>query len=201
MIRVRAAGLVLTAAYLSFIGWMLLRPHYVAWVPAPNLRPLGTIRADLGMGPGEAARRISAGLGLLAPLGVLLPMAGGRVRGSGVASFIRTVFAGLMASLAVEFTQTIVPGQLFDVDALLLNTAGVALAHLLVVPAVRRRLRAHDKRRSEPPEGPLGSRKTPRTSRPFWATAPPRSSRVSQGRISRTPQGRTPRTSRVEIAP
>jgi glycopeptide antibiotics resistance protein len=138
--RVRAAGLLLTAAYLVLIGWMLLRPHYVAWVPSPNLRPLGTIRDDLAMGPVEAARRLGAGLGLLAPLGVLLPMAGGRAEASGLASFVRTVFAGLMVSMLVEFTQTMVPGQLFDVDALILNTVGVAAAHLLVVPAVRRRL-------------------------------------------------------------
>ncbi len=141
MFRVRAGGLLLTAAYLSFVAWLLLRPHYAAWVPAPNLRPLATIRSDLAAGPLPAARRIGEGLGMLAPLGVLLPMAGGRVDTPGFTSFARTVFAGLMVSLSLEFTQTVVPGQLFDVDALLLNTAGVALAHLLVVPAARRRLR------------------------------------------------------------
>lgn len=141
MLKVRAAGLLLTAAYLAFVGWLLLRPHYVAWVPAPNLRPLDTIRADLAMSPLQAARRIGAGVGLLAPLGVLLPMAGAQVRAAGFASFARTVFAALMVSLALEFTQTLVPGQLFDVDALLLNTVGVAVAYLLVVPAARRHLR------------------------------------------------------------
>jgi glycopeptide antibiotics resistance protein len=141
ILRVRAAGLLLTAAYLAFIGWMLLQPHYVTWVPAPNLQPLSTIRDDLALGPVEAARRLGEGLGLLAPLGVLLPMAGGRADTSGFASFARTVFAGLMVSISLEFTQTMVPGQLFDVDALLLNTAGVALAHLLIVPPTRRRLR------------------------------------------------------------
>lgn len=141
MYRMRAAGLLLTAAYLAFAAWLLLRPHYVAWVPPPNLQPFGTISADLRMGAGPAARHLLAGLALLAPLGFLLPMAGGRVETSGVASFVRTVFAGLMVSMSVEFTQTMVPGQLFDVDALILNTAGVALAHLLVVPAVRRGLR------------------------------------------------------------
>ncbi|WP_405586671.1 VanZ family protein [Streptomyces sp. NBC_01190] len=144
MIRVRAAGLLLTAAYLAFVGWMLLRPHYVAWVPSPNLRPLGTIRADLAMGPGEAAQRIGAGLSLLAPLGVLLPMAGGRIRAGGVTSFARTVFAALMVSLSLEFTQTLVPGQLFDVDALLLNTLGVAVVHVLLVPRGRRWLRLRE---------------------------------------------------------
>lgn len=33
------------------------------------------------------------------------------------------------------------PGQVVDVDSLLLNTTGVALAHLLVVPMCRARLR------------------------------------------------------------
>ena len=141
MIRVRAAGLLLTAAYLCFVAWLLLRPHYAAWVPAPNLRPLATIRSDVASGPLAAARRLGEGLGLLAPLGVLLPMAGGRVDVPAFTSFARTVFAGLMVSLSLEFTQTLVPGQLFDVDALLLNTMGVAAAHLLVVPGVRRRLR------------------------------------------------------------
>ncbi|MDJ0340483.1 VanZ family protein [Streptomyces sp. H10-C2] len=134
-------GLVLTAAHLSFVGWLMLRPHYVPWVAAPNLRPFGTIRADLQMEPFEAARRLLEGLLLLAPLGVLLPMAGGRIRSPSAGSFARTVFAGLMVSLSLEFLQTVVPGQIFDVDALLLNTAGVALAYLAIVPAARRMLR------------------------------------------------------------
>jgi glycopeptide antibiotics resistance protein len=150
MFRVRAAGLLLTAAYLAFIGWLLLRPHYVTWVPAPNLRPFDTIRTDLAMGPADAVRRISEGLALIAPLGVLLPLAGGRVHTSGVTSFVRTVFAGMMVSLSVEFLQTMVPGQLFDVDALLLNTAGVALAHLLVVPPARCTLRRRAAERPAP---------------------------------------------------
>ncbi len=152
VMRVRAVGIVLTAAYLVFVGWMLLRPHAVAWVPAPNLRPFSTIHDDLAMGPVQAARRLGAGLGLLAPLGVLLPMAGGRAETSAYASFARTVFAGLMVSMSVEFAQTMVPGQLFDVDALLLNTAGVALAHVLVVPAARRRLRGAARQTAAPGE-------------------------------------------------
>lgn len=135
--KVRAVGLVLAAFHLALVGWLMLRPHLLPWVDAPNLRPFATIRSDLALGPAQAARRIGAGLALLAPLGVLLPMAGGRVRVSAPGSFARTVFAGLMFSLALEFAQTGVPGQIFDVDALLLNTAGVALAHLAVVPAAR----------------------------------------------------------------
>lgn len=138
----------LAAAYLALVGWLVLRPQYVPWVAAPNLRPFATIRADLAMPGLEGARRLGEGLGLLAPLGLLLPMAGARVYVSGVVSFFRTVFAALMVSLVVEFVQTVVPGQIFDVDALLLNTAGVALAYLVVVPVTRRWLR----RRGAPAE-------------------------------------------------
>lgn len=152
--KVRAVGLVLAAAYLVFIGWLMLRPHYVPWVDAPNLQPLASIRADLALDdPWLASRRLGAGLALLAPLGVILPMAGGRVLVSGLGSFARTVFAGLMVSLSLEFLQTVVPGQIFDVDALLLNTAGVTLAYLAVVPAVRHRLRRRARVAQRHPQG------------------------------------------------
>lgn len=123
------------------VGWLTLRPLDVMWVTASNFTPLAGIRADLALGAAEAVRRIGEGLLLLAPLGVLLPLAGGRLRVSPWASLARTVAAGAMISLAIELLQTGVPGQVVDVDSLLLNTAGVALAHVVVVPAVRHRLR------------------------------------------------------------
>ncbi|MEU3463659.1 VanZ family protein [Streptomyces sp. NPDC006733] len=163
ILKARVLGLTLTAVHLALVGWLLLRPHYVPWVAAPNLRPLGTIRADLAMSPFEAARRLLAGLLLLAPLGVLLPMTGGRISAPGAVSFARTVFAGLMVSLSLEFLQTVVPGQIFDIDALLLNTAGVALAHLAVVPAARRRLRRRGIRAGARPEPRARSQGSPPT--------------------------------------
>lgn len=77
--RVRVAGGVLLVAHLALVAWITLRPLDVPWVSAANLRPFAGLRADLALGPEVAARRIAAGLGLLAPLGVLLPMAGGRL--------------------------------------------------------------------------------------------------------------------------
>lgn len=141
VIRFRAAGLALLLAHLLFVGWLTLRPLDVPWTTAANLRPFAGIRADLALAPAEAARRIGEGLLLLAPLGILLPMAGGRLRVSPWASLARTVAAGALISMAIELGQTGVPGQVVDVDSLLLNTAGVALAHLLVVPLSRARLR------------------------------------------------------------
>lgn len=141
VIRFRAAGVTLLLAHLLLVAWLTLRPLDVLWVTAANLEPFAGIKADLALGPVEAARRIGEGLLLLAPLGVLLPMAGGKLMVSPLASLARTVAAGAFLSLAIELLQTGVPGRVLDVDSLLLNTAGVTIAHLLVVPAGRARLR------------------------------------------------------------
>jgi glycopeptide antibiotics resistance protein len=146
-IRIRATGIVLLVAHLVFVAWFTLRPLNVPWVMPANLHPFAGIRGDLELGWPEAARRIGAGLALLAPLGVLLPLAHGRLHASPLASLIRTVTAGALLSLAIELLQTGVPGQVVDVDSLLLNTAGVALAHTAVVPAVRAQLRHRSERR------------------------------------------------------
>ncbi|GAB2723782.1 VanZ family protein [Streptomyces bullii] len=136
-IRIRVTGGVLLVAHLAFVAWLTLRPLDVPWVMPANLRPFAGIRADLALGWPEAARRIGEGLALLAPLGVLLPMAGGRLAVSRLGSLLRTVAAGALLSLGIELLQTGVPGQVVDVDSLFLNTAGVALVHLAVVPAGR----------------------------------------------------------------
>ncbi|MET7860234.1 VanZ family protein [Streptomyces sp. NPDC005318] len=173
VIRFRAVGVFLLLAHLLLVGWLTLRPLDVPWMTAANLRPLAGIRADLALGPAEAAHRIGSGLLLLAPLGVLLPIAGGRLLVSPWASLARTVAAGALISLAIELAQTGVPGQVVDVDSMLLNTVGVGLAHLLVVPMGRRRLRRR------------GQERVGRVPRPR----------------EETPQGSTPTISRVGIAP
>ncbi|WP_328300449.1 VanZ family protein [Streptomyces sp. NBC_00435] len=143
-LRIRLLAGVLLAAHLLLVGWLMLRPLDVPWSPAANLTPLEGIRADLAYGPLEAVRRIGPGLALLAPLGVLLPLLSGRVEFSPLAtwsSLVRTAAAGALVSVGVEMLQTAVPGQVVDVDSVLLNTLGVMLAHLVVVPALRARLR------------------------------------------------------------
>ena len=175
-IRLRATGIVLLVAHLVFVAWVTLRPLDVPWVMPANLHPFAGIRADLRLGPAEAARRIGEGLGLLAPLGVLLPLAHGRLRVSPLASLIRTVAVGALLSLAIELLQTGVPGQVPDVDSLLLNTMGVGLAHAAVVPAARAWLR----RRSA---GRQGAAMRP------------------DGEAAEAAQGRTPTIPRVGIAP
>lgn len=146
-IRVRVAGGVLLVAHLAFVAWLMLRPLDVPWVMPANLHPFAGIRADLALGPREAAHRIGEGLALLAPLGVLLPMVHGRLRVSPLASLIRTAAAGALISLGIALLQTGVPGRVVDVDSILLNTVGVIVAQLAVVPAARARLRRQRARR------------------------------------------------------
>ncbi|WP_129307186.1 VanZ family protein [Streptomyces sp. L2] len=177
-VRVRAAGGVLLVVHLAFVAWLMLRPLDVPWVTPPNLHPLAGIRADLALGRSEAARRIGEGLALLAPLGVLLPMAHGRLTGSRLASLVRTTAAGALVSVGIALLQTGVPGRIVDVDSVLLNTVGVAAAHLVVVPVGRSWLL---RRRCARDGGATSGRTT-----------------VFQ---EETAQGRTPTIPRVGIAP
>ncbi|MFJ7587384.1 VanZ family protein [Streptomyces sp. NPDC097617] len=143
-LRLRLLAGVLLAAHFVVVGWLTLRPLDVPWAAAANLTPLEGISADLALGPLEAARRIGEGLALLAPLGVLLPLISGRLAPSALSawsSLTRTAAAGALASVCIEMLQTAVPGQVVDVDSVLLNTLGVVLAHVAVVPALRSRLR------------------------------------------------------------
>ncbi|MGC9535483.1 VanZ family protein [Streptomyces sp. UG1] len=159
-IRIRATGGVLLLAHLAFVAWLTLRPLDVPWVTPANLQPFAGIRADLDLGWQEAARRITEGLALLAPLGVLIPMTHGRLTASPLGSLVRTAAAAALISLAIELLQTGVPGQIVDVDSLLLNTLGVALAHATIVPAARRHLRRRSERAQHPasPQGPAQGR-------------------------------------------
>ncbi|MFJ2820168.1 VanZ family protein [Streptomyces toxytricini] len=162
-LRLRLLGGALLVAHLLLVGWLTLRPLDVPWAAAANLTPFEGIRADLENGPVAAARRIGGGLALLAPLGVLLPLAGGSLAPSPLAawsSLVRTAAAGVLVSIGIEMLQSSVPGRVVDVDSVLLNTVGVVLAHLAVVPAARARLRRTRAARAEASQG-----STPRIAR------------------------------------
>ncbi|MFG2228375.1 VanZ family protein [Streptomyces sp. NPDC048644] len=139
--RMRATGLLLLVVHLLIVGGLMLRPRTVPWVPAANVEPLASIAAELARGPWSALQSLGGSVLLLAPLGVLLPLSAGRLNVSSLVSLTRTVFAGAMISLTIEVLQSAVPGQVPDIDTVLLNTAGVALAHLAVVPRARAWLR------------------------------------------------------------
>ncbi|MEU0334772.1 VanZ family protein [Streptomyces sp. NPDC006193] len=174
--RIRVTGGVLLVVHLALVAWLMLRPLDVPWVLPPNLRPLAGIRADLALGWPQAAEPLGEGLALLAPLGVLLPMAHGRLAVSAPASLVRTAAAGALVSLGIALLQTDVPGRVVDVDSLLLNTAGVVVAHLVAVPAGRAWLRRRGLREPGAAGPPVGVQEEPA-------------------------QGRTPTIPRVGIAP
>ncbi|WP_323446361.1 VanZ family protein [Streptomyces yaizuensis] len=207
----RAVGVLLLLAHLLLVCWLTLRPLDVPWVTPANLELLAGIRADLELPPRDAALRLGGGLLLLAPLGVLLPLVSGRLMVSPVGSLARTVTAGALISLAIELLQTGVPGRVLDVDSLLLNTAGVMLAHLLVVPSARARLRRRRARLRD--RSPAASSAQPRPrfravaqSAPMAPLMPSPVRRPGSGggpllREEGSPPGPTPRISRVGIAP
>ncbi len=66
----------------------------------------------------------------------------------------------MLISLSIEMLQSAVPGRVVDVDSVLLNTVGVVLAHVAVVPALRARLR-----RSQQAQAELSQGSTPRIPR------------------------------------
>lgn len=180
------AGVVLLVLHLIAVWWFTLRPNAVPWVDAANLRPFTTIRAEFDDDPWSALRHIVESLFVLAPAGVLLPLVRGRVHASVAGSFARTVFAGSMLALVVELLKTAVPGQVADVDTMLLYILGIALAHLAVVPATRARLRGR-----RPPGLAAGAAHAEQ------AAGAEEAERAGDGAA----QGPTPRVPRVEIAP
>lgn len=174
-------GILLLVAHLLLLGWLAQRPLSVPWVAPANLRPFATIRADLAR-EADLAHAL-AGLGgellLLAPLGVLLPLAAGRLHRSLPGTCARTVFLGALISSGKVLLQSGVPGHVVNVDSVLLNTTGVALACLLVFPPLRARLR-----RNAAPPSPYGARE-----------------QDALPRREETGQGPTPRAARVGMAP
>ncbi|VAV97325.1 hypothetical protein MNBD_ACTINO01-20 [hydrothermal vent metagenome] len=99
------------------VGW--------AWV---NLVPFATISQQLGDGLTSGMRQLTGNLLLLVPLGFLLPVANPRFR-----QFRTTLVAAVAVSLGIEILQLTIsavvgfPYRVFDVDDLILNTAGAAL--------------------------------------------------------------------------
>ncbi|MFE4975254.1 VanZ family protein [Kitasatospora sp. NPDC056651] len=128
------AGLAGLTGHLALALWLVLRPLPVAWVYDANLTPLASLRSSTGW-------QVLGELLLLAPLGVLLPLAGGRLRAPWLPSFLRTTGASALLATALEFLSSWAPGHVLNVDHILLAVAGVAVTHLALVPGLRHLLR------------------------------------------------------------
>lgn len=158
------------------------------WVSPANLHPFASIQADLQAGPQAAVQGIGGELLLLAPLGLLLPLIGFRLHRGLLRTGPQMVLAGTLISLVLALLQTGVPGHVVNIDAAMLNAAGVPLAHLLFYPPLRAALR----------RGPADRSSTDR-SRTGAGRNPKEQTRI--GLREEGTQGATPRPSRVGMAP
>ncbi|MFE1263110.1 VanZ family protein [Streptomyces albogriseolus] len=94
-----------------------------------NLHPGRSLRAYLDQ-PAlrDAVKQIGGNILLGVPFGVLAPVVAPRTRG-----FLRILVLTAMVMLLVEVAQgALVTGRAFDIDDVILNTAGALLGYLLV---------------------------------------------------------------------
>ncbi|MEV6974352.1 VanZ family protein [Kitasatospora sp. NPDC093806] len=157
----RMVGLLGLTLHLALVGWLVLRPLPVAWVYDANLTPLGSLRSS-------SAGQVLGEIFLLAPLAVLLPLAGGRLRASWFLSFLRTTGASALLATALEFLSSWTPGHVLNVDHILLAVVGVAVTHLALVPAGRSLLL----RRAAAPRAPRAAAPSGRPSATTTAPVP-----------------------------
>ncbi|SEL09494.1 VanZ like family protein [Streptacidiphilus jiangxiensis] len=137
----RRLGLLLLGVHLTVLLWVTLRSTPSGWLADSNLTPFASVHAELAAGTGRAWLELLGGLLPLAPLGVLLPLAGGRRDAPLLGSFTRTLLAGGLAATGLEVLQTTLSLRLLNVDDILLACIGIALSHLAAVPAARAWLR------------------------------------------------------------
>ncbi len=132
----RPVAILLACAHLGAVIGVTLFPVPLDGTPFDlpygnvQLNPLGTIR--LLIDGSQSLRQLGGNLLLLAPMGVLVPIAWRASRSWG-----RTMLWGVAASLAIEvlqYTFGVLAGQFYrvvDVDDVLLNVAGVAAGRLV----------------------------------------------------------------------
>ncbi|QDV35871.1 VanZ family protein [Tautonia plasticadhaerens] len=111
-----------TAYLLALVELTLVRFHQDS--PEPNLVPMRTVAACCASGGRTMALNVAGNLALLAPVGVLLPLARpGRV------STAQVVLAASLLSGAIEAAQFAGGRRTADVDDLILNTIGALAAY------------------------------------------------------------------------
>ncbi|MGW4650833.1 VanZ family protein [Kitasatospora sp. NPDC004289] len=133
---VAARWLVLVAAFLASVAFAAALAR-VALVPVPgavgqvhsNLRPGDSLRHYLLHATTlDAARQVGGNVLLGAPFGLLLPVLWPKARG-----LFRVLLRTAALMLLVELVQgALITGRAFDVDDIILNTAGAVLGYLLL---------------------------------------------------------------------
>ncbi|MEV5427350.1 VanZ family protein [Streptomyces cellulosae] len=108
-----------------------------------NLHPGRSLRAYLDQ-PGlrDAVKQIGGNILLGVPFGVLAPVVAPRTRG-----FLRILVLTAVVMLLVEVAQgLLVTGRAFDIDDVILNTAGALLGYLLMGRRMSRAVHARRKK-------------------------------------------------------
>jgi glycopeptide antibiotics resistance protein len=108
-----------------------------------NLRPGDSLRAYLDQ-PAlrDAVKQIGGNLLLGVPFGVLVPVVAPRARG-----LLRVLLLTAAVMLLVEFAQgALVTGRAFDIDDVILNTAGALIGYLILGRRVGRAVHARKPR-------------------------------------------------------
>ncbi|MEV4231161.1 VanZ family protein [Streptomyces bobili] len=108
-----------------------------------NLRPGRSLRAYLDQPElRDAVKQIGGNLLLGVPFGVLVPVVAPRARG-----LVRVLLLTASVMLLVEFAQgALVTGRAFDVDDVILNTAGALVGYLFVGRRMGRAVHARERR-------------------------------------------------------
>ncbi|GAB2693649.1 VanZ family protein [Kitasatospora kifunensis] len=138
----RSAAVTLLTLYFLLLGWLALRQVPTHWSYDANLTPFASVHRALTTGGAAGLRQVASSLAVLAPLGVLLPLARGRLRHAWLPSFLHTLGTTALIATALEVIRTGLTGYQLNVDDIVLGTIGAAVAHLVVVPVGRGRLRA-----------------------------------------------------------
>ncbi|MEU9305707.1 VanZ family protein [Streptomyces sp. NPDC048269] len=124
------AALVGTALFSVVLARLMLEPSAAsAALVHSNVRPGRSIRAYLdGTSTIEAVRQLGGNLLLGLPFGVLLPVLLPPARG-----LLRLAAVTVCLTTLAELTQgALVTGRVFDIDDVILNTAGALLGYLLI---------------------------------------------------------------------
>lgn len=108
-----------------------------------NLRPGRSLRAYLDQPElRDAVKQIGGNLLLGVPFGILVPVLAPRTRGP-----LRVLLLTASVMLLVEFAQgALVTGRAFDIDDVILNTAGALIGYLLLGRRMSRALHARGRR-------------------------------------------------------
>ncbi|MBO2455295.1 VanZ family protein [Actinomadura barringtoniae] len=134
------AALAFLAAF-SYVAYKItLTPVHDHGQAGGNTDPGKSLRFYLDRPTKETIVQVGGNLMLLAPLGILLPVVSTRLRGP-----LRLALVSGLISLTIETAQGLsVDGRAFDIDDVILNTAGVVIAYLFVGRKVSRLVRGRD---------------------------------------------------------